>query len=119
MRERVISGFDDPKAKDDGITDFVKELKVTHPPAAAGLLGKLIPPADEAEPSGMIIGEVNILSIPRGTFLAAEQAKRIMSKDITIEEAKQIVADAMVSKAISDRKFDGEFIEIEEVIPNP
>ena len=37
-----------------------------------------------------------------------------MSKDITIEEkAKQIVADAMVSKAISDRKFDGEFIEIE------
>ena len=38
VRERVIEGFDDPNARDDGIADFVRDLKATHPPAAAGLL---------------------------------------------------------------------------------
>ena len=42
LREQVLAGFSD-------IPAFVKELKRDYPPAAAGLLARLIPPAETAE----------------------------------------------------------------------
>ena len=64
LREQVLEGLSD-------IPAFVKELKRDYyPPAAAGLLARLMPPAENAENTpqgGTVI--INILPIRSGTYV--------------------------------------------------
>jgi hypothetical protein len=58
IREQVVDGL-------GNVPKFVKELKQSHPPAAATLLAKMIPSGDaELMGAGGIIGDINIISIP-------------------------------------------------------
>jgi hypothetical protein len=59
----VLEGLGDVPA-------FVKTLKADYPPAAAGLLAKLMPPSDaEDAPQGGCVTVVNILPIRSATFV--------------------------------------------------
>jgi hypothetical protein len=67
LREQVLDGFE------NDVPGFVKELKRELPPAAAGLLAKLMPPpeiGDDVPQGGTVI--VNILPIKSGTFVLAD-----------------------------------------------
>ena len=70
IREKVLEGFDDPNDVDgDGITRFVRELKTEYPPAAAGLLAKMIPSGDAADDAARVpIHTVNIIEIKSGMW---------------------------------------------------
>jgi hypothetical protein len=64
LREKILDGF----GKEDGVTSFVRDLKRDCPGAAAALLARLLPPADEKPEGagGTVI--VNILPIASGNF---------------------------------------------------
>ena len=64
LRENILDGF----GKEDGVTSFVRDLKRDCPGAAAALLARLLPPADEKPEGagGTVI--VNILPIASGNF---------------------------------------------------
>ena len=63
LRESVLEGLGDVPA-------FVKTLKADYPPAAAGLLAKLMPPSDaEDAAQGGGVTVINILPIRSGTFV--------------------------------------------------
>jgi hypothetical protein len=64
LRERILDGF----GKDDGVTQFVRELKRDCPGAAAVLLARLLPPSDvEAPQCGPVI--INVMPIASGTYV--------------------------------------------------
>ena len=69
LREKILDGFG---KDDDGITNFVRDLKRDYPPAAAGLLARMLPPADEKPEGagGTVI--INIQPIARGSFFVGD-----------------------------------------------
>jgi hypothetical protein len=68
LREKILDGF----GKEDGVTSFVRDLKRDSPGAAAALLARLLPPADEKPEGagGTVI--VNILPIASGNFFVGD-----------------------------------------------
>jgi hypothetical protein len=75
LRERVLDGFNDPNDPNgDGITTFVTELKRDFPPAAAGLLARIMPPHAEETPTIEYTRDILIVSVPSGLFFTKEAA---------------------------------------------
>ena len=119
VRERVLEGFDDPNAREDGISDFVRDLKATHPPAAAGLLARMMPSGDAEDGSGCgIIGDVIIQSIPNDHMICPDGKTRPTDEAEKLWAAENKTQPAIMNDkpksiaAISDTQFaDGELIE--------
>jgi hypothetical protein len=66
LREQVLAGFTD-------VPKFVKELASDYPPAAAGLLARMLPPAETADDvGGGGVVEINILPVRSGTFILSD-----------------------------------------------
>jgi hypothetical protein len=94
IRERVLAGFNNPDdPSGDGITAFVNELKKDYPPAAAGLLARMLPSGDSETPTGT--GGVAVLQpvlIPKECFLTKEQmeaiAKHVLPDNLTIDASR-------------------------------
>ena len=82
LREQVLDGFE----KKGGVTTFVQNLAERFPPAAAGLLSKILPPMDDA-PAGSagVVTAINILSIPHCAYLVGNPLRVA-----TEEEARQL-----------------------------
>jgi hypothetical protein len=103
LRERILDGF----GKEDGVTQFVRDLKRDYPPAAAGLLARMLPPADEKpEGSGGVVTEVNILSIPYGAYLVGDPLR------VATEEEARLLTGASEPLLIEHQL-------VEEVIAPP
>jgi hypothetical protein len=71
LREQVLDGFE------NDVPGFVRELKKDHPPAAAGLLARLMPTADAADDAGGG-GTVTVVITPikSGTWLPPLEIER-------------------------------------------
>jgi hypothetical protein len=125
LREKILDGFG---KDDDGITSFVRDLKRDYPPAAAGLLARMLPPADEKPEGagGTVI--INIQPIARGSFfvgnppqLVDETATRqiagtddavLMLKHLSTEEANAapveiLEPEPVIEEQLVDKRDDG------------
>ena len=76
VRDRVLDGIGD-------VEKFVHELKISHPPAAAGLLARLLPPGDAPDPSAGGTVVIQVLPIARGNFCPRRIARTFV-KDATL-----------------------------------
>ena len=70
LREQVLDGFAD-------VTQFVQQLKIEHPPAAAGLLARILPPGETEPGKGGTVTTINIFSVPSGWRVSEADAERI------------------------------------------
>jgi hypothetical protein len=114
LREKILDGFG---KDDDGITSFVRDLKRDYPPAAAGLLARMLPPADEKPEGagGTVI--INIQPIARGSFFVGDPPQLV---DETA--ARQIAGtdDAVLMLAHQVEEAIAAPVEIEpELEPEP
>ena len=108
IRERVLNGFnDDPRG--DGVSEFVKELKRDHPPAASVLLGKMMPSSQfEDEFSGTTINaepvhettSFEILPVASANFLLAAGTTIVAPNGVTIVASG---TDVLVDAETADR----------------
>ena len=101
LREKILDGF----GKEDGVTQFVRDLKRDYPPAAAGLLARMLPPADEKPEGagGTVI--INIQPIARGSFFVGDPpqlvdetaARQIAGTDDAVLMLEHQVEDAIAA----------------------
>jgi hypothetical protein len=84
LREKVLDGFNDPKCKDDeGVTRFIRKLKNDYPPAAAGVLAKMIPSGDvdDGLAGNGVQTVVIIRPIDNGKFLSRDDIARNLAQE--------------------------------------
>ena len=115
LRERIIDGFEE----DGGVVNFVKELKKEFPPAAAGLLARMIPPAPEenAAGDGLCVNTIVPVVIPTGCFLTAEQAA-FLARIEPLDDAANFDANKFLADfaAVSP---EAPVIDLEVAAPEP
>ena len=101
LREKILDGFG---KDDDGITSFVRDLKRDYPPAAAGLLARMLPPADEKPEGagGTVI--VNILPIASGNFFVGDPPQLVdetAARQIARTDDAVLMLEHQVEEAIA------------------
>ena len=111
LRRKVLDGFGD----EDGVTQFVRDLKRDCPAAAAGLLARMIPPGEPGDDAIAGPVTVNIITIPVGAYLVGdpprlvteEEAERLLGKKptplIAPPVAEPIASDCLIEADDRDR----------------
>ena len=106
LREKVLDGFGD-------VTEFVSELKTAYPPAAAGLLARMMPPGDADENNGGAVVNVSIVSIPPSHFLSGKQIEHL-------NNTGRLLSAAEAEGPVSELKVEPEIaLLIEKAIAKP